>query len=568
MESESIEDKAFRLSNNQDEYEAYMANKPTVNEPPAHHESTVASIPDENPVTNINHLLDVILLPSNKTTITDSAKSIFNVIAQKKDMYVFGGAIVELKKSTGQYSLLQVPAEAFRSRIERYGKEVKAYVAYKDDYALRDKRCSMDNAKALMASDQAVELLPTVRVITPCPVLTTDLKVLSKGYHHKEGILVTQGKHPADVDLSQAVNALKGLLSDTEFITQSDEARALSMMILPMMKMARFITDPCPMDTAEANESQSGKTYRQKVIPAIYNSTALVVTQKSGGVGSVDESLASALATGRLFVQLDNFRGNFNSPMLEAIITTPETVSIRLPRLAEQIIDASVVSFQLSSNGVDTTPDMANRSCIIRIRKQPGRQWKKWPEGDLLAHIKANQHYYLGCVMAVVKAWVNAGKPTTDTTEHDMREWAQSMDWIVQNIFGMPPLLEGHQDIQKQVSNPQLTWLREVCIQAERDEKLNFDLLAHNIAELCEHADITYPNKRQYCDDGAFKYIGVIMGKIFNKQDSVIIDNYKITKTEKDIYNENIKRHKLARIYIIKLLSCTHVPTVPSGSTA
>ena len=77
-------------------------------------------------------------------------------------------------------------------------------------------------------------------------------------------------------------------------------------------------------------------------IAAIYNSTPLVVTQKSGGVGSVDESIASALATGRPFVLLDNFRGNFNSAMLEAIITTPETVSVRVPKAADRIIDASV----------------------------------------------------------------------------------------------------------------------------------------------------------------------------------------------------------------------------------
>ena len=49
MECETIDDKAYRLSNSQDECEAFMANKPAVNEQPAHHESTVASIPDKKP---------------------------------------------------------------------------------------------------------------------------------------------------------------------------------------------------------------------------------------------------------------------------------------------------------------------------------------------------------------------------------------------------------------------------------------------------------------------------------------------------------------------------------------
>ncbi|MCK5666896.1 MAG: hypothetical protein KAI17_25590, partial [Thiotrichaceae bacterium] len=366
-------------------------------------------------------IINAMLLPSDIISITQSEKNIFNVIAKKKDMYIFGGTIVELKLIKKQYSLSQITPDAFRSRIERYGKNLMMHVAYKEGYALKDKRCSMDKAKALMSSDQAIELLPTVRVVSSCPILTTDLKVLGKGYHHNEEILVTHGKHPAEIELSFAIKVLKGLLVDNDFITPSDEARALSMMILPMMKMGGFITGPCPMDTAEADQSQAGKTYRQKVIAAIYNIFLSLVTQKKGGVGSIDASIASALATGRPFVLLDNFRGNFDSPMLEAIITTPECVSVRVPRAAEQIIDATAVSFQLSSNGVNTTPDMANRSCIIRIRKQPDRQWKKWDEGDLLAHVKANQHNYLGCVIAVIKAWVKAGKQKTHTTDHDMR---------------------------------------------------------------------------------------------------------------------------------------------------
>ncbi len=505
---------------------------------------------------SLNAQEDAMLLPSGNTTITESANSIFSVIAQKRDIYIFGGAICDLKKNGDQFSLTQVSPEAFRSRIECYGKKVMSYVAYKDDFLLKAKPCSMDSARALMASQSADELLPHVRAIVSCPVLTRDLEVLSAGYHQENEILVTHGRKPVDVSTNEAVKGLKGLLADNEFITPSDAARALSMMILPMLKMSGFILEPCPMDTAEANESQSGKTYRQKVIAAIYNSSPLVVTQKNGGVGSVDESISSALATGRPFVLLDNFRGNFDSPMLEAIITTPDCVSIRIPRLAEQVIDATAVSFQLSSNGVNTTTDMANRSCIIRIRKQSGKQWKSWPEGDLLSHVKANQHYYLGCVIAIVKEWVTSGMLRTSTTEHDMREWAQSMDWIVQRIFKTVPLLEGHQNIQQSVSSPQLTWLREVCLYAERYEKLNVDLLSHNIAEICEFSDIEYPNKRKYQNsEAAYKYIGTIMCKMFSKQGVVIIDNYKVTKTEREIFNEKIRRHKLSKIYKIEILS-------------
>lgn len=54
MESESIEDKAFRISTNPDEYKAFMTNRPLVNEQPAHNEETVKIIPDEKPKTQFD----------------------------------------------------------------------------------------------------------------------------------------------------------------------------------------------------------------------------------------------------------------------------------------------------------------------------------------------------------------------------------------------------------------------------------------------------------------------------------------------------------------------------------
>ena len=497
------------------------------------------------------------LLPSNNTTITESAESIFSAISQHEDMFIFGGVITEVVTVNSAMELSQISSDAFRSRIEGYGLPLMSYVDYKGDYVLKSKLCSSDSSKALMASHVTRKLLPHVRSVVSCPVLTHDLEVLNKGYHDRlGGILVANGKHVEAIAIDKAVEALIDLLSDNKFATESDKSRALSMIIQPMMKMGGFITSPCPIDVAEANDSQSGKTYRQKVIAAIYNESPVVVTPKTGGVGSVDESIASALATGRPFVQLDNFRGNFNSPMFEAVITSPESVPVRVPRREQIIIDARSVSFQMSSNGVDTTLDLANRSCVIRIRKEEGKQWRKYPEGDLLDHVRENQHFYLGCVMSVIKEWVKAEKPMSNTVEHDMRAWAQTMDWIVQNIFKSAPLLDGHRAIQNQVSSPNLTWFREVCIAAERDDKLSYELLAHNIVELCEQEGIEYPNKRKYhSDDAAFKYVGVIMGKLFGKNNSLKVDCYNCTKSEAEIYNENSGRHLMSKIYQITVIS-------------
>ena len=56
----------------------------------------------------------------------------------------------------------------------------------------------------------------------------------------------------------------------------------------------------------------------------------------------------------------------------------------------------------LSSNKAEVIRDLANRSLLVNIRKHPkGFKFKQFPEGDLLAHGKANQDYYLSCILAV-----------------------------------------------------------------------------------------------------------------------------------------------------------------------
>src|SRR5262249_7028655 len=150
---------------------------------------------------------------------------------------------------------------------------------------------------------------------------------------------------------------------------------------------------------------------------------------------SLDESLSAALLSGRPFIALDNLRGRLDSKFLEAIVTWPGQVPVRVPHRGETLVDTRGVTFQLSSNGLDATRDAINRASIVRIRKKPkSHSFRSWPEGGLLAHVVARAPYYLGCVFAVVREWVQAGEPQLQPDGsgfHDFREWAGVLNWIV-----------------------------------------------------------------------------------------------------------------------------------------
>lgn len=174
----------------------------------------------------------------------------------------------------------------------------------------------------------------------------------------------------------------------------------------------------------------------------------------------------------RPFIQLDNVRGRINSPHFEAVLTCPlkGTIPARVPYKSEIQVMPERFVFQLTSNGFESTRDLANRSCIIRIRKRRGFSFRRHPEGSLLEHVAANQPRYLGAVYCIISQWIAHGKQASDDTrgEGRFRRWAQIMDWIVQELFDLPPLMDGHEAAQERAANPALNWLRQVCLAAKR----------------------------------------------------------------------------------------------------
>jgi hypothetical protein len=210
-----------------------------------------------------------------------------------------------------------------------------------------------------------------------------------------------------------------------------------------------------------------------------------------------------------------------------------------VPHKGEIQIDARSVTYQISSNGFETTRDMANRMSIVRIRKRPARHtFKAFAEGDLLAHCRTHQGYYLAAIYAVIRNWVESGCPQNKIVDHDFRAWADTLDWIVTNILGTANLLDGHRAAQERVSNPTLTWLRTVCLAAERMGKCGIELKAKAIAHLCDEAAIDLPRRSPTAAAReAAQHVGRLLSQAFreaNNSNLIKVDGFEIWREERE----------------------------------
>src|SRR5258707_2922314 len=199
--------------------------------------------------------------------------------------------------------------------------------------------------------------------------------------------------------------ALLRLLDDFSFISEADRSRTLASFISPALRLGRLLNADFPIDLSEANESQSGITYRQKVVCRLYGVRPFVLNKnEDGGVGSLDERLSEWLLSGQPFLMLENMRGAIRSQLLESALRGEGLVQARRAYSQSVQVETDMVCWMLSSNKAETTPDLANRSIITQIRKQPpGYDFKKFDEGDLLAHVRARNDYYLSCILSVLR---------------------------------------------------------------------------------------------------------------------------------------------------------------------
>ena len=495
-------------------------------------------------------------LPSGPVSITDCARQLFGLIAPRKILFTRGGSVVRLvAKDDGANVLELMRPAAARSFFEKFAKLFAWRVGRQGRQVLQPATCPLEMADALLQTAEAQSLLPRVTGLINSPIIREangTLEVVGPGYDPATGMLVTGGKTPPEVNLEEAVASLTGLLEEFDFQTPGDKSRALAGLIAPALKLGGLLRGGVPADVAEADQSQSGKTYRQKIAAAIYGEKVSLITNRQGGVGSVDESLSQRLIAGRPFIQLDNFRGRLASQHLEAFLTAESSFGCRVPHREEVDVQPERFFLMLTSNGVDTTRDFANRSSIVRIKKKPaGYHFRTYPEGDLLAHVPANQAHCLGCVFAVVREWYAQGMPRTDETRHDFREWCQVLDWIVQHIFKASPLMDGHQQAQERVSNPALVWLRAVALVVAETDILNQELTATEIVELCEGASIPIPGSSSGADeDKAKRVVGTVLSKLFGSSERLDVDTFVVQRSEKQVPRDGGGRYSV-KVYTI-----------------
>ena len=517
-----------------------MASIQKLSEPaePAVGEHVTAEDPDDSAEQD---QLPTVLLPGGPMPITKSGLIFGTLLAKTDKYYLRGGTVATLGTDKDGSPIIETVKPAALASVFESVAKIMEYAKARGQFVPQQAVCTEQSAKLIQHSAAFQGQLPPIHLLSRCPVLIERDGQLAQisGYDRDSGILAF-GEPAADISLEEGVALLSQMLADFHFASESDRARALAAIITPALVFGELLKGRAPIDLGEADFSQSGKGYRAKLTAAVYNHIVKTVTQKKGGVGSMEESFATALIQAYSFISFDNVRKEVDSPALESFMTEDNYLA-RVPHQGAVEIDPRRVIVQFTSNKAEITPDLANRCSCVRILKQlADYQFQQYPEGDILEHVRANQPLYLGAVFAVVKAWYAAGKPSSKTSAHDFRRWAGVLDWISQNVLDAGPLLEGHRDTQVRMSTPHLNWLRDVALAVRNNGQLDMWLRASDLVEvisdvsevelpgLPEGGDLTDEDVRKK----VLQAVGRRLAQCFGPKEVRTIDGFEITRQE------------------------------------
>jgi hypothetical protein len=501
------------------------------------------------------------------TLINESAEGFYTEFAASGNFFLRDGALVKARKSQEKgVTLSLITYDQFPSQMEYVGTVMKKYRDKKGNIQETPVNCTATEAKALLnCLDEALAYSLPLRLLAASPVIIErggKPVILQQGYHSDEGgIYVVNDLEVPILTVVEAKEVLLDLFADYVWVSPSDLSRAMAQVLSPALKLGNLLGDvDFPVDVGLADQSQGGKTHRMRFTALTYGEIAYVLTKmEERGVGSTSEMIGTALIAGKLFILIDNVRGGFSSELLESVLRGTGSVTVRIPHRAPIEVLTRRSCWQITSNTASFTKDLANRSIVTNHRKpamlQPGESRKSkagWGD-EVYLHIQKHQALYLGAVHAIIREYIVRGKPRTKENRHNFTVWVQSLDYIVQEILGLPPLMNNHETSHAALSDPNHAWLRQVVlILVEKSSKLPCVVRPNDMGDLSEEHNITVPRLqlRSNGDDAINarnQHIGRILKQLFKEQDTIQVESYRVTVDRGiNLHGNEIKQYTIS----------------------
>ena len=477
--------------------------------------------------------LPEVCLPGPTQDVSDCAREIFEPLAASGKFFRYAGEVqaTEFDQATGRWELIPIGCQEIISAVEKHVRLVRPTKTGESVRAVMSDK----QARAILMSEEARTILPRVARVSRRPCLhlddNGDVRILGFGFHDRKagGLLVLSEAPVEEMEVCEACEVIESFLAGFSFPTVADRGRAIALLLTIALVDMGLVGYLHPMFMIVADESQSGKSLLATLLALMNEIDPYLVSNKTRGLGSLEQSIGGAYVAGRMVLILDNLRQDLDSEFLEGWLTARSGVGARIPYRAEIEIRPRETVAIGTSNGVKITHDLKNRLLFIKIRANTARSVDSETEEQLLARVSRDQPRIRAAIYALVGEWLARGCPSERTMGFHRTEWAGAMNYILQRLMGLPPLLDGHSQVGDELASGYNVFLREVCAVAMRTGCAGRWLRAHEISDLCNDRGIQLPNSRPEVQADAMK-VGKILGGAMPETGPLVLTDWTITR--------------------------------------
>lgn len=286
--------------------------------------------------------------------------------------------------------------------------------------------------------------LPNLLRVVEAPVFATDGALqVEPGYHatsktyyqpcHSASIPDIPEK-PTDDDVKAAKSLiLDDLLGEFPFVSPSDKAHAVALLLLPFAR--DMIPGPTPNHLIEAPIAGSGKGLLADALltPALGKGVTLMAEARDDDEWR--KRLTSALREAKAAIMIDNVARPLESGVLAAAITAPIWTD-RILGYSETISLPVRCAWVTTANNPTMSTEIARRCVRIRLDPKVDQPWMRegFNHPDLRAWTSDNRGPLIGAALTLIRSWIAAGRPRAQLKPLGSFEtWSFTLGGILQH---------------------------------------------------------------------------------------------------------------------------------------
>ena len=295
----------------------------------------------------------------------------------------------------------------------------------------------------VLFDSEAYSHLPALAGIARQPHLRLDGSLVrDAGFDALTGLFgVFDTRHfniPEKPTKQQAIDALqelRGLLTEFEFSNEHDEAAALSGFLTAAIRPS---LPTAPMFHIKAPQIASGKSYLSGIMATFASPTNPSAVAFPSNDEECQKLLLATLLAAPGTIVFDNLTTDLTPYKSLCSALTEEHLTGRILGVSKTATVGTRALFLSSGNNVDAVRDMARRCITIALDPQVETPATREFKGDPLATVRADRARYVSLALTVIRAWIVAGQPTTPCKP--LASYGQWSAWIRQPLLwlGLP----------------------------------------------------------------------------------------------------------------------------------